>query len=156
MTTRKAFPFSMETTVSLLLVLFAVAELYAAFHLPMAEDYTLGPGALPSIYGVGLLGFSLALLFESVRKAPAGADDEEATNLRGGLTCIALLALLIGAIYIVGFLIALIAFCFLFCLLISKLDLVRSAIFAVIWAGAVYFAFDYLLEIPLETGLLFS
>ncbi len=41
------------------------------------------------------------------RRRPARSD-EEATDLRGGLTCIALLALLIGAIYIVGFLIALI------------------------------------------------
>jgi hypothetical protein len=138
-------------------VLFSVAELYAAFQLPLSEDFTLGPGALPAIYGVGLLGFSLVLMFESVRKGVRAADDEEEpTDLRSGLIALGLLALFIGSIYLVGFLIALIAFCFLFCLLISKLDLVRSAIFALIWGAAVYAAFDYLLEIPLETGLLFS
>jgi hypothetical protein len=161
----RLYPLNAEVTVSFLLVAFAAAELYAALRLPMTEEFTLGPGALPSIYAVGLLLFSVTLFVRSVRKAPAskaaaathgGEAPGEVTDVKAGLISVALLTLFIAAIYLVGFMISLILFCFLFCLFVSKLGLVKSIVFALIWGGAVFMAFDYLLQIPLESGLLFS
>lgn len=151
---RPAFPISAISIVSGLLVIFAVAQIYAALHLSVAEDYTLGPGALPIIYSVGLLLFSGYLLVESlVKGAKAKVED---SNYLSGILCVAFLFIFISSIYVVGFLISTMMFCFLFCMFISHMGLVRSVIFSVIWGGAVYGVFDYLLQIPLEAGFLFS
>ncbi|MCS0505012.1 tripartite tricarboxylate transporter TctB family protein [Ancylobacter mangrovi] len=150
----KAFPLNAEIVVSAFMVAFAAAQVYAANQLSLSADYTLGPGALPMIYSVGLLICSAAVLFESVRQG--GSDGVGEKNSMRGVLCILLLVLFVASIYVVGFLFSTIVFCFLFCQFFSGLGLVKNIAFSVIWGAALYAAFHYLLEVPLEPGLLFS
>jgi hypothetical protein len=152
---RTLSPFSAETFVAALLVVFAVAQIYAAAHLHMSEDYTLGPGAMPIIYSIGLLMFSGYLLVDAVKKGPK-AGRHDGADYKSGILCVLFLLLFISSIYVVGFLLSTVMFCFLFCLFISKIGLVKSVVFSIAWGGTVYAVFDYLLQIPLETGMLFS
>jgi len=142
------------SVVSASLLIFAIAEIYAASRLSVTEDYTLGPGALPIIYSVGLFIFSGISLFESISRAPK--SKLEGGNYRYGILCVSFLLMFIASIYVIGFLLATILFCALFCFFISEMGIVRSFIFSVLWGGTVYAVFYYLLQIPLEAGFLFS
>lgn len=152
---RHLFPVSALSVVSLLLVAFAVAQLYSASQLPLLEDYTLGPGALPILYSIGLLLFSAYLLFDSaVKVSPRRIQSE--SDYRSGMLCILFLLIFVSSIYVVGFMISTIAFCFLFCQFISKIGLAKSIAFSLIWGGGNYLVANYLLMVPLEAGFLFS
>lgn len=156
--------FGAERFTALLLIIFAVTEFYGAMQLSMSEQFTLGPGALPAIYSVGLLIFSTVLLIQPSRKAPpileGSADGEHdpgpVCDYRAGIITFALVAAFIASIYFVGFLGGTIMFSLLYVLLISRWPIHQAAIFAVIWGGAVYYGFDRLLGVQLETGVLFG
>jgi hypothetical protein len=148
-----------ERLVALLLIVFAIAELYEAFQLPVSEEFTLGPGAMPVIYGLGLLIFAGILAVTASRKAAAGSDegqDAPARDYRAGGVTFALLILFVASIYFFGFLLSTILFSFLHLKLVMRLPVLKAAVFALLWGGGLYYAFDHLLEVQLEPGLVFG
>jgi hypothetical protein len=153
-----------ERFIALLLIIFAAAELYGAVQLSLSEEFTLGPGALPVIYAVGLLIFAVTLAIwpsQNARPIVEGTDvKEEETlpirNYRDGIVTFTLVALFIFSIYFVGFLGGTIMFSLLYVLLIARWSVLQATAFAVIWGGAVYYGFDRLLGVQLEQGILFA
>lgn len=149
-----------ERFVALLLGVFAVIELSSAVHLPVSEEFTLGPGAMPLIYGAGLLIFAAILAIRPTQKRVAAASGENrdapARDYKGGAITYALLILFIASVYFVGFFIGTALFSFLYLKIVMRSPLHKAAMFAVIWGGALYYGFDHLLEVQLEPGLLFG
>jgi Tripartite tricarboxylate transporter TctB family len=150
-----------ERLVALALMIFAVAELYAASRLAVTEEFTLGPGAMPLIYGVGLLIFASVLAARPQNGAPLQADaaegeDAPVRDYRSGGITYALLILLIASVYFLGFLIGTILFSFLYLLLVIRWKWFKAAMFSVIWGAALYYTFSHLLQIQLEPGLVFG
>ncbi|HVT51929.1 MAG TPA: tripartite tricarboxylate transporter TctB family protein [Dongiaceae bacterium] len=151
-----------ERFVALLLGVFAIAELTQAMQLSIYEEFTLGPGAMPLIYGVGLLIFAvlLGLTASPKEKAPPERPDEKmdepGRNYRAGIVTFSLLILFVVLIFFIGFLPSLIIFSFLHLCLVMRLSLLKAAVFSLLWGGGLYYAFDHLLEVQLEPGLLFG
>jgi hypothetical protein len=151
-----------ERFVALLLGVFAIAELTQAMQLSIYEEFTLGPGAMPLIYGVGLLIFAvlLGITASPKEKAPPERPDEKmdepGRNYRAGIVTFGLLVLFVILIFLVGFLPSLIIFSFLHLCLVMRLSLLKAAVFSLLWGGGLYYAFDHLLEVQLEPGLLFG
>jgi hypothetical protein len=151
-----------ERFVALLLGVFAIAELTQAMQLSIYEEFTLGPGAMPLIYGVGLLIFAvlLGLTASPKEKAPPERPDEKmdepGRNYRAGIVTFGLLILFVVLIFFIGFLPSLIIFSFLHLCLVMRLSLLKAAVFSLLWGGGLYYAFDHLLEVQLEPGLLFG
>ncbi len=153
-----------EFLVALLLAVFAVVEMIGAIELPMGEEFTIGPGAMPLIYSVGLLLFAGYLLYTSRPKRsvaeanPLKEAEEEAPKLDygAGVKTFLLVTGLIAAIYFVGFLVSMMVFAVLHLRLVMRMPWLKAATIGVIWGGALYFAFAHLLEVQLEPGILFS
>jgi Tripartite tricarboxylate transporter TctB family len=152
-----------ERFVALLLGVFAIAELTQAMQLSIYEEFTLGPGAMPLIYGVGLLVFAVLLgLTASQKEKPAPPEhptekmDASGQNYRAGAVTFILLLLFVILIFFVGFLPSLIIFSFLHLMLVMRLSLLKAAVFSLLWGGGLYYAFDHLLDVQLEPGLLFG
>jgi hypothetical protein len=161
-----------ERFIAALLVIFALIELYGALHLSVSEEFTLGPGALPVIYAVGLVIFAGILVVSPGKKAPpvienpVVSEDEDPTAgeneaapaqdyKAGGLTFV-LLAVFIVSIYLVGFFGGTIVFSFLFTKFITRWPLPKAVAFSLIWGGALYYGFDHLLGVQLDPGILFG
>jgi Tripartite tricarboxylate transporter TctB family len=155
-----------EFLVAVLLVVFALVEMVGSLELHMGEEFTLGPGAMPLIYSTGLLIFAGLLLWTSRPKRTAIAvkaktPDEEkeeapALDYVAGIKTFLLVVLFVAAIYYVGFLIGTALFAFLQLKLVMRVTLAKSLLFGLLWGGGLYFAFEHLLEVQLEPGLLFS
>ncbi|HVZ01676.1 MAG TPA: tripartite tricarboxylate transporter TctB family protein [Dongiaceae bacterium] len=153
-----------ERLIALLLIIFAVAELYAALQLSVSAEFTLGPGAMPVIYSVGLLIFALVLAIWPAQKAPPVIEnpvdvEEEPVvigNYRIGVITFVLVAVFVASIYFVGFFGGTAIFSFLYILLVLRWSVIKSAAFALVWGGALYYGFDRLLGVQLEPGILFG
>lgn len=155
-----------ERLAALLLITFSVAEFYAALKLSVSAEYTLGPGAMPIIYSVGLFIFATALLLQPSKKAStsigaaieAGDESEPAPspNYRAGVILFALVAAYIASIYVIGFLGGTILFALLYLLLVARWPVMKAAAFAVLWGAGIYVLFVDVLEVQLESGILFS
>jgi hypothetical protein len=161
---RRIQSLNVERFIALLLIVFAVAELYAAMQLSVSEEFTLGPGALPVIYAVGLLIFAGILAVWPSQKSPGVIENpvvskDEAVPVRdyraGGLT-FALIFVFIVSIYLVGFFGGTVIFSFLFTKLVTRWPVLKAAALALIWGGALYYGFDHLLGVQLEPGILFG
>jgi putative tricarboxylic transport membrane protein len=137
------------------LVLLGAAELYAATGLRVGAEFTLGPGALPIVYALGLILFAALLAF---RRTERGTSEraESGAELRSAVLFFGLLLLFAAVTALAGFLIALLLFSFLTLILVVKWSLVKSALFSAIWSLALYAVFRFVLKVPLESGSLFS
>lgn len=151
-----------ERFIALLLIAFAVAQLYGAMQLSLSEEFTLGPGALPVIYSIGLLIFSGWLAISPSQKAPpiietdAEVEPAPARNYRDGALTFGLVGLFIFSIYFIGFLGGTVIFSLLYVVFITRWPILKAAAFAVIWGGSVYYGFDHLLGVQLEPGIFFG
>lgn len=159
----------LERGIAALLFIFGLIELYGATHLSVSEEFTLGPGALPIIYAVGLLIFAGILALWPAKKAPpvienpveskvSEVDKGEALprDYKSGAVTFGLIGLFIVSIYVIGFFGGAVLFTFLFTKLITRWPLLKAGAFAIIWGGALYYAFDHLLGVQLEQGILFG
>jgi hypothetical protein len=154
--------------VALLLVVFALVEMIGSFELHLGEEFTLGPGALPLAYSCGLLIFAGILLYTSRPKHIAAKiaeqadapdrdkDEAPALDYAAGAKTFLLVVLFIASIYYVGFLAGTALFGFLQLKFVMRASLSKSLLFGLLWGGGLYFAFEHLLEVQLEPGLLFS
>ena len=148
-----------------LLIAFGAAELYSATKLSLSQEFTLGPGALPVIYSVGLLIFAgMLAIWPSQEAAPdiesSVAGEDEAPCRSGTIGRVSspsrLSLLFIISIYFVGFFGGTILFSFLYITVVSRWPVLRASAFALIWGGALYYGFDRLLGVQLEPGILFG
>jgi hypothetical protein len=161
---RRAQWLGAERSIALLLIAFAVAELYAALQLSVSEEFTLGPGAMPVIYSVAVLVFAGMLAIWPSQEAPpvveslVGRDDGAVPvrNYRAGVLTFTLVAVFIVSIYFVGFFGGTIIFSFLYIMLVLRWPVLKAAAFALIWGGVLYYGFDRLLGVQLEPGILFG
>ena len=161
---RRIWLLGAERFIALLLVAFAMAELYAALQLSLSEEFTLGPGAMPVIYSVALLIFAGILAIWPSQKASPVAEspvvsDREAVpvrNYRIGVLAFALVVVFIVSIYLVGFFAGTIIFSLLYTMIVLRWPAVKAAGFALIWGVALYYGFDRLLGVQLESGILFG
>jgi hypothetical protein len=161
---RRIQTLSVERFIAALLVVFALIELYGALQLSVSEEFTLGPGALPVVYGVGLIIFAGILLIWPSQKAPpvienpvAGEDEVVSVrNYRAGVLTFALVVVFIAGIYFVGFFGGTAIFALLYLTLVMRWSVLKAAASAVIWGGALYYGFDRLLGVQLEPGMLFG
>src|SRR5262245_27906816 len=144
----------LERCIAVLIFIFGLIELYGATHLSVSEEFTLGPGALPIIYAVGLLIFAGILALWPGKKAPpvienpveseASEADKKALPARdykAGAVTFGLIGVFIVSIYLVGFFGGAVLFSFLFTKLITRWPLLKAGAFALIWGGALYYAF---------------
>ena len=151
-----------ERFVALLLAIFAIAQLTQALQLPLGEEFTLGPGAAPLIYALGLLIFAGLLALTASPKERASPErldeqmDETGRNYPAGILTFFLLILFVVSIYLVGFLVAMIIFSFLHLIFVMRMDLPRAAVVALLWGGGLYYTFAHLLHVQLEQGMLFG
>ncbi len=143
-----------ERFVALVLIVLAVVELFAIWKLPLGAEFTLGPGAMPLIYAVGLLLFATVLFLRTDRRK-ADADDTS-TDFKSGILFFVLLVAFAVCIELAGFLIATAGFSILSLLLVARLEPLKSVLFAAAWSGGLFYVFKYVLQVPLEPGLLFS
>lgn len=153
--------------VALFLMVFALVEMVGSLELHMGEEFTLGPGAMPLIYSSGLLIFAGILLYharprraaiEAMAEVKASEEKEEAPALDygAGVKTFLLVVLFIASLYYVGFLIGTAVFAFLQLRFVMRVSLPKALLFGLLWGGGLYFAFEHLLEVQLEPGLLFS
>ena len=160
---------NIERFIAGVLVVFALVELYGAMQLSVAEEFTLGPGALPIIYSVGVVIFAGILFIWPTKKAPSliqnpfiGEEDAAcqealpAPNFRAGALTFAFIAVLIASIYFLGFFAGASIFSFLYTRFITRWPLTKAIAFALIWGGALFYTFDHVLEVQLEPGVLFG
>lgn len=160
---------NIERFIAGVLVVFALVELYGATQLSVAEEFTLGPGALPIIYSLGVVMFAGILFIWPTKKAPpliqnpvmsegdAGREEALPTpNYRAGALTFAFIAVLIASIYFLGFFAGASIFSFLYTRFITRWPLAKAIAFALIWGGALFYTFDHVLEVQLEPGVLFG
>lgn len=151
-----------ERFVALLLAIFAIAQLTQALQLPLSEEFTLGPGAMPLIYGLGLLIFAVLLALTASPKEKSSPErpnekiDETGRNYPAGILTFSLLILFVVSIYLVGFLGGTVIFSFLHLILVMRMKVLQAAVVSLLWGGGLYFAFAHLLEVQLEPGMLFG
>ena len=121
-----------------------------------------GPGAMPVIYGIGLLIFSLLLGFTASpkeRPLPERLDekmDEPGRNYPAGIITFLLVVLFVASIDFVGFLVGTILFSFLHLIFVMRLNVPKSVAFSLLWGGGLYYLFQHLLAVQLEQGMLFG
>ena len=151
-----------ERIVALVLVIFSIAELTQALQLPLSEEFTLGPGAMPVFYGAGLLIFAVLLWFTASpneRALPERPDermDEPGRNYPAGITTFLLVVAFVGSIYLIGFLAGTVVFSLLHLIFVMRLNVLKSVTFSLIWGGGLYYLFHDLLSVQLEQGMLFG
>ena len=149
---------SADLVVGLTLAAFGCAELWSASSLPISADFTVGPGALPIAYSSGLIVFSVLVVLGALSSKDAGATQHLQTSqsIYQGLSLLALMIIFIAIIYVIGFLASCIVFSITLSYFICKVSKMYSLFFGIVWSLAIYSLFKYALQVPLESGILFS
>lgn len=147
---------SPDLLIGLTLLAFGCAELSSASSLPVAAEFTLGAGALPVIYSIGLILFSALLVLSALLGKNAPQRQARATHVSNGLKFLGLIFAFAVLIYLIGFLLSSIVFSISMSYLVCGLSWKRAIIFGLIWSVSIFVLFNYALKVPLETGLLFS
>jgi hypothetical protein len=138
--------------------LFAVAAIAAwgISDLPFWEEFTLGPGAAPAIYLVGLGICALAIAArpaaDSVVRFPALFMPPN----RDALLLFVFVALLTASVYLVGFAVGIFLFSVAVLMTVQRWRLLPALVFSAVWAAALQLVFAHLLRIPFLTGVLFG
>ncbi len=145
-----------ERVFSVFMLFIGLVCIYGGVRLPVTERFTLGPGAMPLIYSVGVL---ICAILMWVR-APGRKDGSFKNALerpgRYGLVFLILNFALGLTVYILGFAIGLILFCFLALVLVKGWRLYRALLFSIAWSLTIYMVFTLLLDVPFLKGVLFE
>lgn len=141
---------------SVFMVFIGSACIYGSVRLPVAERFTLGPGAMPLIYSVGVI-ICAILIWVS---APSQKDGSLKSALeppgRYGLVFLILNFALGLTVYVLGFAIGLILFCFLALVFTKGWRPYRALLFSIAWSLSIYILFTLFLDVPFLKGVLFE
>ena len=145
-----------EKLFSVFMFFIGVVGFYGSIHLPVAERFTLGPGAMPLIYSSGVIIFGTLMWV----LAPSRKDGSFKAALRPpgryGFIFLILNFVLGFIVYLVGFAIGLILFCFLALFFTKGWRPYRALLFSVAWSLAIYILFTIFLDVPFLKGALFE
>jgi hypothetical protein len=98
----------------------------------------------------------IALRYLNPSCAEATGESAEAVRLRDELTAIGWIAAFTFAVLVVGFLVAMPLYMFLFMLLQGRFGLVKSAVTAVVFPLGIWITFEVVLRYEIYRGLLFA
>ncbi len=145
-----------EKMLSSIMILVGGLSVYGALKLPLKEEFTLGPGATPLIYAVGVIVFAAAMAFTASSKNTGSFRKMIEPPGRYGLLFFAFFVLLTVLVYFIGFTIGLFLFS-LFSLVFAKNHKpLWAAVFSAVWTASLYLIFVRLLNIPFLKGTLFG
>lgn len=147
-----------DLAIAALLLVLAVLVTWTAY------SYTRSSGLFPIFTGwlfIALVTVEVWVQLRKLRQAAmqTGSRANEEVRRSGFLNDFggpAWLGLLLLAIYLAGFLVAIPAFLFLFLVYAAKRTLAYSAVTAAVLTASVYFVFAWLLEYRLFAGVLFG
>jgi len=131
---------------------------FRAWKLGVGHGGEPGPGFLPFLSGVLLLGLSVCLLFGSIARGSGKNESLQFYQIgrkgRRIVMTISLLVLYLPLIYMLGFIISTTIFVLVTMWLIARERLSLSLVTAIIVSGVSYLLFRVLLEVDLPEGFL--
>ncbi|MDC7785618.1 tripartite tricarboxylate transporter TctB family protein [Rhodoplanes sp. TEM] len=135
-----------------------LAVTWLALDLDLGNLRLVGPGAIPLAVGAGMVGLSVALIVRSLRSPSPAAGDEDPPDPWGRVrvaAIVALMALFVFALPVVGFLIASFALMYVcFAIGLGRPFSVFALVAAAVTAVAAHVLFVMLLDVRLPAGLL--
>lgn len=139
-------------------VLFGLVGTFASLQLPLGTSRLLGPGAVPLLLSLAMVGLSLALL---IKPGADEADEDEEDGGLHGAAMVALVALMIGAFALLltwlGFIVAGTALMYgLYAIGEEKLVSAKALVRAVLTALAAYLLFVVALSVNMPAGTLWG
>lgn len=146
-----------EKYLSVFLVLIGALGVWGSFKVPIAERFTLGPGALPLAYAAGVLVFAAALLVKTMKGRVAGEASAipEPPGTRG-LFFFLLNCALALSVHLIGFTAALLLFSVSSQIAIGRWKFKKALLFGVMWTAVLYVLFKVIIGVPFIEGYLFE
>jgi hypothetical protein len=148
---------SNEKSLSIFLVLIGALGVWGSLKVPIAERFTLGPGALPLIYAVGVLSLAIILFVIAFRDKKDETPDA-LPKMPGtyGLLFFLFNCALALSVHLIGFTVGLFLFSLATLICIGRWKVKKALLFSVIWTIALYVLFKMIIHIPFIEGLLFE
>ena len=146
-----------EKYLSIFLVLIGALGVWGSLKVPIAERFTLGPGALPLIYSLGVLLFSITLLVTTLRgqKGETPNTVSEPPGRYGWLFFLLNCALALS-VHLIGFTIGMFLFSLLSLIYTDGWKVKKALLFSVIWTISLYILFKHIIGVPFIEGFLFE
>jgi putative tricarboxylic transport membrane protein len=145
-----------EKVFSVFMFFIGVVGFYGSIHLPVSERFTLGPGAMPLIYSSGVVICAILIWVLAPSRKDASFKNVLGRPGRYGLIFLILNFVLGFIVYMVGFAIGLILFCFLALFFTKGWRPYRALLFSVAWSLAIYILFTIFLDVPFLKGAIFE
>lgn len=133
-----------------------LAGLYGSIPLPVAERFTLGAGAMPLIYSVGVMICAILIWVSAPNRKDGSFKNALGRPGRYGLIFLILNFVLGLMVYLVGFAVGLILFCFMALFFTKGWRPYRALLFSVAWSLAIYILFALFLDVPFLKGVIFE
>ncbi|MFZ4437645.1 MAG: tripartite tricarboxylate transporter TctB family protein [Syntrophales bacterium] len=146
-----------EKYLSIFFILIGALGVYGSLKVPIAERFTLGPGAAPLIYSVGVLCFAIALLVIAFR----GHKDKILNVIptippKYGLLFFLFNCALALSVHLIGFTAGLFLFSFSSLIYIDGWKIKKALLFSVLWTIVLYVLFKFIIGVPFIEGFLFE
>lgn len=137
-------------------VMLSAGYLHITLALPMGEMDQPGAGVFPLLVAAVFFCASVSAIWEGWRhrKASTPLDFPEGADRQRLFKLIGLLAIYFLSMPWLGFSLSSLLFCTLLIRLLSTLTWARSALYALLMLGAIYFIFIFLLKVPMPGGVL--
>ena len=146
-----------EKYLSIFLVLIGALGVWGSLKVPIAERFTLGPGALPLIYAAGVLLLAVALLVMTLKgqkiETPNAVPEPPGTY---GLLFFLINCALALSVHLIGFAVGLFLFSLSSLTYVGRWKIKKALLFSVIWTIALYVLFKIIIGVPFIEGLLFE
>jgi hypothetical protein len=146
-----------EKYLSIFLVLIGALGVWGSLKVPIAERFTLGPGALPLIYAVGVVLFAVTLLVMTFKGQKVETPDavSEPPGVSGLLFFLFNCALALS-VYLIGFAAGLFLFSFSSLTYVGGWKIKKALLFSTIWTIGLYVLFKVIIGVPFIEGFLFE
>lgn len=143
-----------EKYLSIFLVLIGALGVWGSLKVPIAERFTLGPGAMPLIYAAGVLLFAVMLLVMTLKGQKAEAPDAvpEPPETYGLLFFLFNCALALS-VHLIGFAVGLFLFSVSSLIYVGRWNIKKALLFSVIWTIVLYVLFKVIIGVPFIEGL---
>lgn len=129
-------------------ILLAGLMLPEATHMPLSSQYTIGPGFLPTIMLVAIMGFALILLIKDFISKPLDSDIAQGGPKRLLIYFLATVLFVLGMQFI-GIVFSIVAFLFLLIYFQEKYSLWTAAKASLVTGIIIYLVFHTWLGIPI-------
>jgi hypothetical protein len=146
-----------EKYLSIFLVLIGALGVWGSLKVPIAERFTLGPGAMPLIYAGGVLLFTVMLLAMTLKGQKVEALDAvpKPPGTYGLLFFLFNCAFALS-VHLIGFAVGLFLFSVSSLIYVGRWNIKRALLFSVIWTIMLYVLFKVIIGVPFIEGFLFE